>query len=124
MYQLAATDSAPLDKTRLFIQTCTSMSPTTENLRLVRSATSLVRSVLGGADIAPLREFLRVAEQKCDDVDDVLAAAGQTVIDELQDVSRISLHDVVRRVAQIERDVLASFARRDMGGNLRTAYAG
>ncbi|HYW53825.1 MAG TPA: hypothetical protein VE826_07645 [Dongiaceae bacterium] len=124
MYQLAATDSPPVDKTRLFIQTCTSLSPTTENMRLVRFASSLVRSVLGGADIAPLREFLRVTEQKCDDVDDVLAAAGQTVIDEMHGVSRAGLHDVVRRVAQIERDALASFARRDMGGNLRTAYAG
>ena len=123
MYQLA-TDSAPVDKTRLFIQTCTSMSPTTENMRLVRSATSLVRSVLGGADITPLREFLRIAEQKCDDVDDVLAAAGQTVIDEVQNVSRISLHDLVRRVAQIERDALASVARCDFGGTFRTAYAG
>jgi hypothetical protein len=123
MYQLAP-ENSPVDKTRLFIQTCTSMSPTTENMHLVRSATSLMRSVLRGADIASLREFLRVAEQKCDDVDDVLAAAGQTVIDELQSISRISLHDVVRRVAQIERDALASIARRDMGGNLRTAYAG
>ena len=123
MYQLAETDSRPADKTRLFIQTCTSMSPTNENMRLVRSATSLVRGVLGGSDIAPLREFLRVVEQKCDDVHDVLAAAGQTVIDELDSMSRVSLHDTVRRVAQIERDALASVARRGMEGNLRTAYA-
>ena len=124
MYQLAAPEDRPVDKTRLFIRSCTSMTPTTENMRLVRSATALVRSVLGGADIAGLRDFLRLALQKCDDVDDVLAAAGQTVIDELETVSRISLHDVVRRVAQIERDALASVGRRDMEGNLRTAYAG
>jgi hypothetical protein len=124
MYQLAGTDCRAIDKTRLFIQTCTSMTPTTENMRLVRAATALVRSVLGGADIAPLREFLRRAEQKCSDVDDVLAAAAQTVIDEFEAVSRISLHDVVRRVAQIERDAVASVARRDIEGNLRTAYAG
>ncbi len=124
MYQLAANDGRAVDKTRLFIQTCTSMAPTTDNMRLVRSATSLVRNVLGGADIAPLREFLRRAEQKCSDVDDVLAAAGQTVIDELEAVSRINLHDVVRRVAQIERDALASVGRRDIEGTLRTAYAG
>jgi hypothetical protein len=92
-------------------------------MRLVSSATSLVRSVLRGADIAPLREFLRVAEHKCNDVEDVLAAAGQTVIDELETVSRISLHDVVRRVAQIERDALA-FGARHIEGNLRTVYAG
>jgi hypothetical protein len=124
MYQLAGTDSRAIDKTRLFIQTCTSMTPTTENMRLVRCATALVRSVLGGADIAPLREFLRRAEQKCSDVDDVLAAAAQTVIDEFEAVSRISLHDVVRRVAQIERDAVAAVALRDIEGNLRTAYAG
>jgi hypothetical protein len=124
MYQLAGTDSCAIDKTRLFIQTCTSMTPTAENMRLVRSATALVRRVLGGGDIAPLRDFLRRAEKKCADVDDVLAAAAQTVVDEVDSVSRISLHDVVRRVAQIERDALASVGLRDVEGNLRTAYAG
>ena len=123
MYQLAA-DCRNVDKTQLFIETCTSMMPTAENMRLVRSATSLVRSVLHGADIAPLRDFVHRAETWCGDVDDVLAAAGQTVIDELDAVSRASLHETVRRVAQIERDALASGARRDMEGNFRTAYAG
>lgn len=124
MYQLAATDSRSVDKTRLFIQTCTSMVPTADNLRLVRNATTLVRNVLEGSDIAPLRDFVRRAEKQCADVDDVLAAAGQSVIDELENGSRIGLHDMVRRVAQIERDALLSTARRDMEGNLRTAYAG
>jgi hypothetical protein len=124
MYQLAPTDRPAADNTKLFIQTCTSMLPTPENMRLVRSATSLVRSVLDGADIAPLREFVHRAAQWCGDVDDVLAAAGQSVIDEQGVVSRVSLHDVARRVAQIERDALASGSRRGMGGNLRPAYAG
>lgn len=122
MYQLA-TDSCPVDKTRLFIQTCTSMMPTPENMRLVRSATSLVRSVLDGADIKPLREFVHRTEAVCPDVDDVLAAAGQAVIDEMDALPRAGLHDVVRRVAQIERDAFAGL-RRDLDGNLRTAYAG
>jgi hypothetical protein len=123
MYQLAA-DHRPLDKTRLFVQTCTSMVPTPDNMRLVRSATSLMRNVLHGADIAPLREFVHRVERLSADIDDVLAAAGQTVIDELESLSRVGLHDAVRRVAQIERDALASGARRDMEGTLRTAYAG
>lgn len=122
MYQLA-TDSRPVDKTRLFIQTCTSMTPTPENMHLVRSATSLVRSVLDGADIKPLREFVHRTEAVCPDVDDVLAAAGQAVIDELDALPRAGLHDVVRRVAQIERDAFAGL-RRDLDGTLRTAYAG
>jgi hypothetical protein len=122
MYQLVA-DGAPVDKTRLFIQSCTAMVPTPDNLRLVHSAASLVRSVLEGSDMTPLREFVHRAEQRCSDVDDVLAAAGQTVIDELEDISRANFHDIVRRVAQIERDALAFGARRDLEGNLRTAYA-
>ena len=122
MYQLA-TDSCPVDKTQLFIQTCTSMIPTPENMRLVRSATTLVRSVLEGADIKPLREFIHRAEAVSADVDDVLAAAGQAVIDEMDELPRAGLHDVVRRIAQIERDAFAGL-RRDLGGSLRTAYAG
>lgn len=122
MYQLAS-DAHHVDNTRLFIQSCTSMSMTPDNMNLVRSATSLVRNVLNGADIKPLRDLLARAEEWCADVDDVLATAGQTVIDEMADLSRVSLHDVVRRVAQIERDVLS--VRRDMGGaNLRPVYAG
>ncbi len=123
MYQLAS-DSFSVDKTRLFVQTCTSMMPTPENMHLVRSATALVRSVLDGADLKPLRDFVHRTGQWCSDVDDVLAAAGQAVIDEMEDLSRVNLHDVVRRVAQIERDALAWSTRRDMEGTVRTAYAG
>lgn len=122
MYQLA-TDGYPVDQTRLFIQSCTSMLPTAENLSLVGSATKLVRSVLDGADIKPLRDFIQRAETWCSDVDDVLAAAGQAVIDEMQGVSRVPLHDAVRRVAQIERDVFAG-VRRDLEGTVRAACAG
>jgi len=122
MYQLA-TDCRPVDKTRLFIETCTSMLPTADNIRLVRSATSLVRTALDGADIKPLREFVYKIGQWCGDVDDIVAAAGQAVVDELEDAPRVRLHDVVRRVAQIERDAFAGL-RRDVEGNLRTAYAG
>lgn len=121
MYQLAS-DARHLDKTALFVQTCTSMSPTSENLKLVRSASSLVRNVLDGGDIKPLRDLLSRAEEWCSDVDDVLAAAGQTVIDEMDSLARAGLHDVVRRVAQIERDVFAGFRAAD--GALRPVYAG
>lgn len=100
------------------------MSPTAENMKLVRSAASLVRSVLDGADIKPLRDLLARAEDWCCDVDDVLAAAAQAVIDEAHGLSRTGLHDIVRRVAQIERDVFAGVVRRDTDGLLRPVYAG
>ncbi|MEA2689484.1 MAG: hypothetical protein QOD51_2091 [Candidatus Eremiobacteraeota bacterium] len=122
MYQLAS-DARHLDTTRLFIQTCTSMAASSDNMNLVESVTTLVRNVLNGADIKPLRDFLTRAEEWCSDLDDVLAAAGQTVIDEMNDFSRIGLHDVVSRVAQIERDALG-IRRSSTGTTLRPVYAG
>jgi hypothetical protein len=95
------------------------MMPTTDNLNLVRSVTKLMRDALNGADIKPLRDFALKARAFCDEIDDVFAAAGQAVVDELDDVPHTMLHDAIRRVAQIERDVLAP--RRD---TLRTVYAG
>jgi hypothetical protein len=121
MYQLA-TDSGTVTKTELFIKTCTSLTPSADTMCLVDSATGLVRSALAGADLKPLREFVHRVGAWCNDIDDVLAAAGQTVIDEMEDVSRVRLHDVVRRVAQIERDVFAGL-QRDTEGKIRTAYA-
>ncbi|HYW55035.1 MAG TPA: hypothetical protein VE826_13770, partial [Dongiaceae bacterium] len=79
--------------------------------------------VLNGGDIEPLRDLLAGAEEWCGDVDDVLAVAGQSVVDEMDDLPRAGLHDVVRRVAQIERDVFAG-SLRGLGGALRPAYAG
>jgi hypothetical protein len=122
VYQLAS-DCLSADKTRLFLETCTALAPSTENMRLVRSAASLVRSTLNGADAKPLRDFVRRTAQWCSDVDDVLAAAGQAVVDEMEHLPRANLHDVIRRVAQIERDTLRFRSRRDGEGNFRTAYA-
>jgi hypothetical protein len=119
MYQLA-NDSPPLDRTRLFIETCTSMIPTGDNLNLVRSAAQLMRAALRSTDLRPLCDFVARAGETCDDLDDVVAAAGQAVVDEFDDAPHGVLHDTIRRVAQIERDVLSS-TRRD---SLRTVFAG
>ena len=123
MYQLAA-DCRAVDKTRVFIETCTAMAPTPDNLNLVRSAAALMRGPLrDGADMSPLRDFVRRIASWCSDANDVLAAAGQALLDEMDDLPRAGLHDAIRRLAQIERDALACGARRDIDGNLRTAYA-
>ena len=121
MYELA-TECRPVDKTDLFIRTCTSMTPSADTMCLVDSAVSLVRSALQG-DIKPLREFVRRVGEWCSDIDDVLAAAGQTVIDEMEDLSRVRLHDLVRRVAQIERDAFAGLRRDFAEAAMRPAYA-
>ena len=123
MYQLAG-DPRCSDRTQLFVQTCTSMIPNAENMHLVRSAASLVRGILEGGDIAPLRELLQRAQEWCSDLDDVLAAAGQAALDDLNGFSRAGLHDAVRRVAEIERDVFAGICRRDLDAPLCPVLAG
>lgn len=124
MYQLAE-DCGKVDKTRLFIETCTSMAPTQENVHLVNSAVQLMRgTLLDGSDMKPLRDFVRRITGWTSDANDVLAAAGQALLDEMDHLPRAGLHDAIRRVAQIERDAFACAARRDMDGNFRTAYAG
>ena len=111
--------------TRVFIETCTSMAPTPDNLHLVHSAAALMRGPLrDGADMKPLRDFVRRIATWGSDAHDVLAAAGQSLLDEMNDLPRAGLHDAIRRVAQIERDAVAWGARRDLEGNLRTAFAG
>jgi hypothetical protein len=119
MYQLAV-DSHPIDETRLFVDSCTSMVPTADNMKLVGSATKLMRAALNGADLKHLRDFVAKIQDWCADVDDVLATAGQAVIDELGDVSYTILHDAIHRVAQIERDVLLT----GYEATLRPAFAG
>jgi len=100
------------------------MAPTPDNVHLVHSAVTLMRgTLLEGADVKPLRDFVRRIARWSSDAHDVLAAAGQALLDEMDDLPRAGLHDAIRRVAQIERDALASGARRDIEGNLRTAYA-
>lgn len=121
MYQLKS--DGYVDKTRLFIESSTAMPASPENLSLVRSATTLVRRVLNGADIAPLRQFVRDAGSSCADISDVIAAAGQTVVDEMEHLPRTNFYDVIRRVAQIERDAFIGL-RRTMEGPVRVAFAG
>jgi hypothetical protein len=112
----------PVDKTDLFIRTCTSMTPSADTMCLVDSAVSLVRCALQG-DIKPLREFVHRVGEWCGDIEDVLAAAGQTVIDEMEDLSRVRLHDVVRRIAQIERDAFVGLRRDFTEAAIRPAFA-
>ncbi|HEX3469420.1 MAG TPA: hypothetical protein VHT05_15165 [Candidatus Elarobacter sp.] len=99
------------------------MTPSADTMCLVDSAISLVRSVLDGADITPLRDFVRKVGAWCSDIEDVLATAGQTVIDEMEDLSRVRLHDVIRRVAQIERDAFAGLRRDVLATALQPALA-
>jgi hypothetical protein len=103
--------SRSVDKTRLFIETCTSMAPTPANLRRVAEATAVVRAAVDSGDTFALRRLLHRADVRRAGAADVLAAAGEAVIEEMGAISRVNLHDLVRCIAQIERDVMAEFDR-------------
>ena len=85
MYQLA-TDSRSIDKTRLFVETCTSMMPNSDNMNLVRSATKLMRTALNSADLKPMRDIAAKVSERCDDIDDVFAHFADPRVTEYLDI--------------------------------------
>ncbi len=105
MYQLV--EAPAVDNVSLFLQTCTSMPATPENVRCVRNAAAVVRSAVESGDVAPLRRLLRQSSVRRAGAADVLAAAGDALIDEIGPSSRYALHDLVRRIADVERAAIA-----------------
>ena len=105
MYQLV--EAPAVDNVSLFLQTCTSMPATPENVRCVRAASAVVRSAVETGNLAPLRRLLRQTDVRRAGAADVLAAAGDALIDEIGPSSRLALHDLVRRIADVERAVTA-----------------
>ena len=87
------------------------MAPTAENLRRVREATAFVRTAVDSGDVSPLRRLLSRADVRRAGAADVMAAAGEAFIDEMGALPRTGLHDLVRRIAEIERDVFAVLDR-------------
>ncbi len=59
-----------------------------------------------------MRTFVRRTDKATADVDDVIAAAGQAVIDDIDLARDGDLAGLVRRVADIEREALAALIRR------------
>jgi hypothetical protein len=104
MYQRA--ESLERDSVALFVESCTSMAPTTETVSLIKSTASLMRVALEANDMNPLRDLIAKAKEWCQDISDVLAAAGHYLIESLGDLPIVHLHTVIERVAEIERAVL------------------
>jgi hypothetical protein len=104
MYQLAESPNG--DSVVLFVESCTSMAPTTENLTLIKSTASLMRVALERDDINPLRDLIAKANEWCHDISDVLAAASHYLVETLGQLPIASLHSIIERVAEIERAVL------------------
>jgi hypothetical protein len=107
MYQLA-TDSAIIaagDPGRLFLESCSTTSATTSNVSLVHSAASYMRVALESDNLKPLSDFVGSSLGLGYELADVLAAAGQLVIDSLGDIPVSLLEKWMRRIAKLQRDV-------------------
>ncbi len=107
MYQLAAEcGSARSDNASVFLESCSATPATDGNLSLVHSAASYMRLALECDNVKPLADFVGNALQLGHNLSDVLAAAGQLVIDSLGDVPVSLLEKWMRRIANLQRDVL------------------
>jgi len=108
MYQLA-NDFAPVgavDDGRLFLESCSATPVTESTLSLVHSAASMMRTALESDNSKPLSDFVGSVLKLGYEISDVLAAAGQLVIDSLGDVPVSMLEKWMRRIAKLQRDVL------------------
>jgi hypothetical protein len=106
MYQLAADRaSVPSDNAGLFLESCSVTAATDANVSLVRFAASYMRVALESDNLKPLSDFVGSALGLGYDLADVLAAAGQLVIDSLGDIPVSLLEKWMRRIAKLQRDV-------------------
>ncbi len=128
MYQLAS-DLAPVegaDPGRVFLESCSSTPATAGTLSLVRSAASMMRLALESDNVKPLSDFVGSALGLGHNLSDVLAAAGQLVIDSLGDVPVSLLETWMHRIAKLQRDVfpLDDFDGFSLEGFGSRAFAG
>jgi hypothetical protein len=127
MYQLAAgRASERSDNAWLFLESCSATPTTDANLALVRSTAAMMRLALENDNLKPLSDFVAGSLGLGSDLADVLAAAGQLVIDGLGDVPVMLLELWMRRIAKLQRDVfpLDDFSDFSAEGFGSRAFAG
>ncbi len=110
----------------MFLESCSATPATETNLSLVHSAASFMRLALESDNVKPLSDFVGSALQLGHNLSDVLAAAGQLVIDSLGDVPLSLLEKWIHRIARLQRDVLPldDFAGYSAEGFGNRAFAG
>jgi hypothetical protein len=106
MYQLAADRaSRHSDSAALFLESCSATPASDDNVSLVRAAASYMRLALESDNLEPLNAFVGSFLGLGHALADVLAAAGQLVIESLGDIPLSLLEKWMRRIANLQRDV-------------------
>ncbi len=127
MYQLAADRaSRRSDSAAVFLESCSATAATEANVSLVHAAASYMRLALESDDLGPLNAFVGSSLGLGHALADVLAAAGQLVIDSLGDIPLSLLEKWMRRIANLQRDVfpLDDFGSSSTEGFGSRAFAG
>ncbi len=108
MYQAAnlLTGTWPHDNAATFLESCSVTPATDANVSLVHSAASYMRVALESDNLKPLSDFVGSTLGLGYELADVLAAAGQLVIDSLGDIPVSLLEKWMRRIAKLQRHVL------------------
>ena len=89
----------------MFLASCSATPATDVNVSLVHSAASYMRLALENDNLKPLSDFVGSSLGLGYELADVLAAAGQLVIDSLGDIPVSLLEKWMRRIAKLQRDV-------------------
>ncbi len=88
-----------------FLTACTSTAPTRDNVAHVRSLASLLRLALDAGDLNPLQQYVAALRDRCADLADLIAAAQYEVTETLMQLPVRKLHDAVRHLANIVRQI-------------------
>lgn len=127
MYQLSADRALRRsDSAATFLASCSATPPSDANVSLVHSAASYMRVALESDNLKPLSDFVGSSLGLGYELADVLAAAGQLVIDSLGDIPVSLLEKWMRRIAKLQRDVfpLGDFNGFSAEGFGSAAFAG
>ncbi|GAC1541997.1 MAG: hypothetical protein NVS2B17_20030 [Candidatus Velthaea sp.] len=108
MYALVVAPVDHYDPGRLFLESCTATPATSENLRMVQIAASLLGLALDDDADTQLVDYCANASERTDALHDIVASASQVVLDRLiaSGASAASVERCMSRVAGITRAAL------------------
>jgi hypothetical protein len=94
-----------------YLESCTTIAPTREHAGLITTLAALLRAALDSTDAGPLQQFVSVARDHGNDIDEIIGAAGHIVIDDLMrtDAPATRLAAAFAQLGAIERKLFSFY---------------
>ena len=99
-------DSAEHDTAADYLRSCSVTPATAVNVSLVRVAASLMRVAIDSDDLSALRDLVTVVRERDIEIDDILAAARQVVIDSFSTASATFMRSIWKRLLALCSELL------------------